>query len=303
MKKLGFAVLTAVLLISLASCSEAKDSDMNQWTGTILNNSTTDSKRGNNNPSERMTINWVIPKFRMARKERMAVEVKVSGGNFRGLRPEEVTEQIRSSLIGMIMEEGPQRNISVVLGQPKRGDLVFKVEAKVVVGKGGFRSSSSSGQSDRYSRSSHESDSSDSGSRESQTVYLSLKPMIYRSGDGEILSAPAARISASESDLTGGSDSRRNSHSSSYRWKRGRYSSHSSYSNYDESWDTDGEIAKETAVDSLIQEKTWEAVCLSFQSLNKSLFIDRYNAIKDREAAEEENGDEEMMQSITVDLK
>lgn len=264
----GFLVLVLALVASFPVFG--RDTEIMQWTGGVFS--------GGNIP-------WEAPMFRCPRPERMTVKVTSSGGSFSGVSSSEYASWLEIMLMRQAQSLGPVRNITLFEGNPRKGDLLLEVSVRITSGQNENRNTGSSSSSSSWRRSSHSTSASGSDSREWNRVYLTLQPILYRIGEGgqkEIVAAPSARISASESEMTSSSEDSSYSRSDSYSTRRGSsYSSNSSRESSD--WSNDEDLSREVMADGLVQKLSRQAISLVFTDLAKSLEIKRYGEIKARE--------------------
>lgn len=262
-------MMLVVSLLSLISLpASAENTQITQWTGQAL---------GNKN-------SWSVPMFRTPSHERMTIKVVPSGGSYNGISASDLARWMETSLIRQAQSLGPVRNISVFTGSASKGDLVLEVDLKVVSGQDFNRNYGSSSNSENWRGSSHSSSASGSDSREWTKMYVTIQPILYRVGEKdqrEVIAAPSARISASESEMTASAEERSSSRSDSYNWRRG--SSSSSHSESDGSQWRNDSISRDTMADGLVQRLSRQAISLTFQDLCQALQIERYGEIKDRE--------------------
>ena len=286
------------MTLILASCVKipamAEMPSITRWAGGVLKNATTKQNITVSEEAMRDTpVPWEPARFRMPQKERMTVKViPLEGGNFGGISGDLVLESISR----FALKYGPERNIRLFTGVPKKGDLLLEVKFRVVSGKDYNSNSSSNSDYDRWHRSSTSSSNSDSDSRETTGMYILLSPTLYRigdDGDKDILAAPTARISASDAETTGSESGSSSSRSDSY-YHRGRGSSSSHSASEYSSWQNDENMSKEKMADSLVTKLSQKAIALVFEDLKKSLEIEQYNKILDEEAQTQTKPDSEV---------
>lgn len=285
-------MLIAALLLSMAPAM-AEMPSITRWAGGVLNNSTTKTDVTVSEKAMRDTpVPWQPFKFRMPNKERMMVKViPIGDGSFGGKSTQEYNDLILESISRFALRYGPERNIRLFTGALKQNDLLLEVKFRVVSGKDYNSISSSNSDYDSWKHSTRSSSNSDSDSRETMGMYILLSPTLYRIGEGEdreILAAPAARISASDAEMTGSESSDSSSRSSSY-YHRGRGSSSSHSASDQSSWQNDEEMSKATMADGLVMKLSQKAITLVFEDLGKSLQTERYNEILDKEAEAKES--------------
>lgn len=281
-------MLVLVGIVSLPAFG--RDPQMTQWGSAVLANSSTAGHQINQQDMNHVSITWEVPMFRMQCHERMTIKVIPSGNtNFSGISASEFASWTQASLLRQAQSLGPVRNISVFQGSPCKGDLVLEVSVRIVSGRDFNRNTDSSSHSESWRGGNHEASGSNGDSKEFTGVYLTLQPILYRIGEGdqkEIVAAPAARISASDSEMTASAENFQYRRSDSYQWRRGSSSSSHSESHSSE-WGNDQDMSRETQADGLVQRLSRQAICLTFQDLCQALQVQRYGEIKDREAAEQ----------------
>lgn len=298
MKKSFFIFLFLFVIASTSGICQAADSEMMQWLGGVLANSTTDpTATVSGKAMERVVIPWQVPMFRCPTKERMTIEVVSAAGTFGGSSSsswiffganfQELSTWVKTSLLRQMQSYGPVRNIKMFTGKPVQGDLILEVDLRIVSGKDFYRNSGSSSRSFGGKHYSENSASSSQDGAEKNKVYLTLSPILYRLGENgskEIVAAPDARISASESEVTSSQEASSSSDSKAYSWRGGNSSNSRSESSSSE-WGTDEQMSREQMFDGLVQRLSKQAVALTLQALRDSLQIDRYNSIKDSESS------------------
>ena len=281
MKKV--VLLVIIVILSLSQPTLAEYADMQTYAGTTAAVATVDQNCQGG--KAQMSIQWKIPMFRMAQKERMVIQVvTLNSGNYYGYSLGDISSWVKQNLIRMMNAEAKKRNITLVEAtEPKPGYLVMLVKIRLISGDewNAMRSSNSARYNGKYVDTWYNRSYSD-GER-STAVRISIAPTISRfidKSESEIIAAPEAPIMRTESQLI--EICRNESHSDEWSYyHHGRTYSSGKSSSEGSSWGKDGDFTREELLDLVTQRLSFETMALSLMSLNESLQIEEYGEYKD----------------------